>query len=43
MIGKTILQYEILERIGEALLRLSFVGRGGLVRRSTFEFIGEIL
>jgi hypothetical protein len=33
MIGKEILHYKILEKLGEALLCLSFVGLGGLVRR----------
>ncbi len=43
MIGKTILHYEILEQIGEALLRLSFVGQGGLVHRSIKKIIGDKL
>lgn len=36
MIGSKIPHYKILEKLGEVLLRLSFVGQGGLVRRSFF-------
>ena len=34
MIGKTILHYKILEKLGEAQLHFSFVGHSGLSLRS---------
>jgi len=41
MIGKTISHYKITENIGEALLRLSFVGQGGPVRLSILRSFSE--
>lgn len=41
MIGETILHYNILEKFGEALLRLSFVGQGGFTLRSILK-IGDM-
>jgi hypothetical protein len=34
MIGKTILHYNIVEKLGEARLHFGFVGQGGLALRS---------
>jgi len=42
MIGETILHYKILEKLGEACLRLSYGGQGGLALRSLLEFRGEL-
>ena len=41
MIGTNILHYNILEKLGEVILRLSFVGQGGFTLRSIYK-IGEI-
>ena len=37
MIRSKILHYKILEKLGEVLLRLSFVGHSGLALRSIYK------
>jgi hypothetical protein len=43
MIGQTISQYRILEKLGEVRLHSRFVGHGGLVRRSSLNFLWSLL